>query len=122
MENHKRILLEKLKEHIKLVQEKILEIKPAVEKQANMDIRTISKMRPEDQMVTMQIRANAINRVEELNRLNGSPYFIRCDAVFEGTGKEKTYYFSKHELADASIYSWYSPVSAIRFENVGRAS
>ncbi len=70
----------------------------------------------------MQIKGNAIQRVEDLKRLIGSPYFIKCDVILSKTGERKTYYFAKHHFSDEKIYSWFAPVSTIRFEAPGEVS
>ncbi len=122
MKMSKEKLLEGLKKHISHVQEKIRSSLGVTEEQANMSAKEISRLRPEDQWVAMQIKGNAIQRVEELNRLLGSPYFTKCEVVLSRTGEKKTYYFAKHYFGDESIYSWFSPVSTIRFESPGEVS
>ena len=122
MKINKEKLLDNLRKHISFVQEKIRQSLNVVEEQANMDIYKIGRLRPEDQMVAMQIKGNAMQRVEELNRLIGSPYFIKCDVMLHHTGEKKTYYFAKHHFSEEKIYSWFSPVSTIRFEVLGEVS
>ncbi len=115
-------LLENLKNHVSLVQEKIRGSLSVTEEQANMDVRKIAKLRPDEQAVAMNIKGNAINRLAELHRLIGSPYFSKCEVVLSKTGEQKTYYFAKHHFSSESIYSWFAPVSTIRFEAPGEVT
>ncbi|MFZ4648766.1 MAG: 3'-5' exonuclease [Patescibacteria group bacterium] len=59
-------------------------------------------------------------RLEELNYLLGSPFFVRCDVVLEGKNQEESLYFGKFGFSENSIYSWVVPASAIRFESPGK--
>jgi DNA helicase IV len=122
MENNKHTLIEKLKKHIAHVQERIRESLKPTEEQAHMDIRKIARLRPEEQPVYMQIKGNAMRRLEELHRLIGSPYFTRCHVQLKRTGEYKTYYFAKHQFGEENIYSWFAPVSSIRFDTPGEVS
>lgn len=118
----KTALLNKLREHIAHVQKRIQESLKETEKQANMDMRKIGRMLPDEQVVYVQIKGHAMRRVEELNRLSGSPYFTKCQVILKRTGEEKTYYFAKHQFSGENIYSWFSPVSSIRFESPGETT
>jgi DNA helicase IV len=42
--------------------------------------------------------------------------------IIDEKGKDKEYFFAKHEFSEQSIYSWVAPVSVIRFENPGKTS
>lgn len=122
MKIDKEKLLANLRKHIVHVQERIKDGLKVTQEQADMDTHKIARMRPEDQMVAMQIKGNAIQRVEDLKRLIGSPYFIKCEVILRRTGEKKTYYFAKHQFGEEKIYSWFSPVSTIRFEAPGEVS
>ncbi len=121
MEKYKEKLLNSLKLHIDFIRLKVKEQLEVTKVLASKSLKDISRMRPEDQMVQMQLVANAQNRVLELHHLDGSPYFIKCSIVDE-KGEKKNYFFSKHQFSEESIYSWVSPVASIRFENPGKAS
>ncbi len=56
---------------------------------------------------------------EELKILNKSPYFVRCDLVYEDSDEIITRYFAKFQFTEESIYSWVAPISSIRFEKPG---
>jgi DNA helicase IV len=121
MEKHKEKLLNQLKLHIDSVREKIQGKLESTKVLANRSLKEISRMFLEDQMVFLNQKANAQTRVVELNNLESSPYFIKCDIVDE-KGDKKEYFFSKHQFSEESIYSWVSPVAAIRFESPGKVS
>ncbi len=121
MEKYKEKLLNSLKLHIDFVRRKIKENLEKTKVIASKSLRDISKMRPEDQMVQMQLVANAQNRIVELENLDSSPYFIKC-SIKDENGEDKDYFFSKHQLSEESIYSWVAPVASIRFESPGEAT
>lgn len=58
-------------------------------------------------------------RVKELEYLKYSPYFVRCDVLYENEKEKSVLYFAKYSLNDESIYSWITPASVMRFENPG---
>lgn len=121
MEKYKEKLLNSLKLHI---DNTISKVKLSLEKTkvlASKSLREISRMRPEDQIVQMQLKANAENRLVELKNLENSPYFMKCYLTDED-GVNKEYFFAKHQFSEESIYSWVAPVASIRFENPGNAS
>ena len=121
MEKYKEELLNSLKLQIDSIRRKILDKLEITEVLANKSLKELGRMAPEDQMVYMQLRANAQNRVVELKNLESSPYFMKCCIVDE-KGEEKEYYFAKHQFSEESIYSWVAPVAALRFENTGKAT
>ncbi len=121
MEKYKEKLLNNLKSHIDLIRRKVRDRIGPTKLLANKSLKEISRMRPEDQMVQMQLVANAQNRVVELENLEDSPYFMKF-YITDEDGVEKEYYFAKHQFSEESIYSWVAPVASIRFESPGKAS
>ena len=121
MEKYKEKLLNSLKLHIDYIRGKIKENLEKTKVLANKSLRDISRMRPEDQMVQMQLVANAQNRVVELGNLDGSPYFIKFKITDENK-EEKEYFISKHQFSEESIYSWVAPIASIRFDSPGSSS
>ena len=121
MDKHKEQLLSDLKTHIDFVvlkiQEKLKEVKVLTSRGLN-ELRKIPK---EDQAVYLQLQSHAKSREVELSHLQNSPYFMKCE-VSDSSGSEKTYFFAKHEFSEESIYSWVSPVAAIRFDDIGETS
>ncbi|EKE22243.1 MAG: hypothetical protein ACD_7C00016G0004 [uncultured bacterium] len=75
-----------------------------------------------EQMVESGIIAYSKKRIDELGHLEGSPYFVRCDVIFNKNEKEKSIYFAKFGFDKKSIYSWIAPASMMRFENPGDVS
>ncbi len=122
MENYKQQLLNTVRNHVEYIRRKIIGDLETTRVLANRSVREISKLRPEDQTVAMQLRGTAMQRVEELQHLHQTPYFVKCEVAEQGTGEKKTYYFAKHQLSEESIYSWIAPVAAIRFESPGQVS
>jgi len=121
MDKYKENLLNRVKSHADIVIHKIKEKLKIVQEITNQSIKGLGKMLPEDQAVFMSLRGNAYKRTSELKHLEGSPYFTKCD-IMDETGKHNSYFFAKHEFSEESIYSWVAPVASIRFENPGKAS
>lgn len=122
MKTHKQQLLDSLRNHIGAVQTKIAQGLQEATATASKSIRDIAKMKPENQPVEMQLRSIAIQRVEELNHLRKTPYFVKCEVIDGETKQSKTFYFAKHQFSDESIYSWVAPIASIRFETPGTVS
>jgi len=74
----------------------------------------------EDKWTNESVKAMRHNRLEQLEKMNHSPYFNKCVCTFEG--KPKTYYFGKFSLAEQGVYSWIVPAATMRFENPGNIS
>ncbi|NVN96694.1 AAA family ATPase [Candidatus Nomurabacteria bacterium] len=121
MEKYKEKLLNSLKLHIDFIRGRIKENLERTKVLTNKSLRDISRMRPEDQMVQMQLVANAQNRVVELGNLDGSPYFMKFKIIDENK-EEKEYFISKHQFSEESIYSWVAPIASIRFDSPGETS
>ncbi len=119
MEPYKQKLLEKLHTHVSYIQEKIHESMNSVRGMATKSLKEIGSMQPADQLVYMQLKAYAVDRMEQLERLHGSPYFTQCEVVDDTTGETKKYFFAKHQFVEESLYSWVSPIASIRFESPG---
>jgi DNA helicase IV len=122
MESHKQQLLEKLKKHIEYIRGKITNELLSVKVFADRSLKEIKSMRPDDQALYMDLKQRAMGRVEELNHLFSSPYFMKCEISDSETDKVEEYFFSKHQLSEEKVYSWVSPVASIRFENPGKVS
>ncbi len=121
MEKYKEDLLNNIRKHIVFVQSVVREKLVNTRIMANKSLKELGRMKPEDQAVYMNLRAAAQTRVVELEHLEGSPYFNKFKIV-DDKKEEKEFYLSKHQLSEENIYSWVSPVAAIRFENPGDAS
>jgi DNA helicase IV len=73
-----------------------------------------------------RLRADASLTLTRLARertqvLTQSPYFARCDLKFDDE-PGRPYYIAKYSASDLGIYSWTSPVAALRFETPGEVS
>ena len=121
MDKYKQKLLKQARLHIDFVIHRIQEKLEVAKVLANQSLKGFGKLLPEEQAVFMSLRGNAHKRISELTHLENSPYFMKCEIVDE-EGKNKNYFFAKHEFSEESIYSWVAPVSAIRFENPGKVS
>lgn len=91
-------------------------------KSLKISMEKFSSLSYGEKMVESGIIAYSKKRIDELNHLEGSPYFVRCDVQFDKNEKEKSIYFSKFSFGEESIYSWVTPASIMRFENPGEVS
>lgn len=123
MNKEKEALLQNLKQEVDTVRNKIEEARGSLQDLQNKSIEKIHELKIEDQMMMLEMKAHATARLSELEQLHGSPYFTRCDIVYEKSGQsskeKKTIYFAKHQFSEEHIYSWIAPISSIRFETPG---
>jgi DNA helicase IV len=76
-----------------------------------------------DQEIAAQQLVYTRRRIEELTTLKSSPFFAKVTYLFDSNKKEV--YISKYEFSVAdvnNISSWTSPVSELRFEDLGKAT
>ncbi len=72
-----------------------------------------------DQIVESEIIAYGKKRIGEFEHLENSPYFVRCDVLFQNDEMESSIYFAKFGFDKEAIYSWITPASVMRFEKPG---
>jgi DNA helicase IV len=118
-QQQKDTILNKAREHVREIREDIrqalADTKTNVAK-GKEDFKTLS---PSDQETQMMLIKYGEKRLEELEHLHPSPYFVRCDVELEGESGKKSLYFAKFPFSEKEIYSWASPASRIRFEEIG---
>lgn len=81
---------------------------------------SVKTLRGSDAIIERTLLAHHQEQLGNLKQLYPSPYFAFCD--FEHNGERKSLYFGKFSFRDANIYSWITPVAALRFEPVGPAT
>lgn len=116
--DQKKQLLDSSIEHLSYVQNKIttkIENREKRSSQTNKSTITLS-----DAVAEQILTGHNQEQIENLKQLYPSPYFTRCD--FTINEEQKIMYFSKFSFSDENIYSWITPVAALRFENPGPAS
>src|SRR3989339_586829 len=121
MEKYKEKLLNSLKSHIDFIRQRILVSLEKTQILASKSVKEIARMRPEDQIVQMQLKANAENRVVELKNLESSPYFMKC-YITDEDGVDKEYFTrQKSEFALPEIIAQIEKAQdqVIRAEHVG---
>ena len=118
--NIKTQLLERARQHLAHIRERIQQTIRIKELQTTSMSKDSIKMMPGDALAQMTIVAHNQERTENLKQLYPSPYFTKCE--FEVAGEKKIMYFSKFSFGEENIYSWITPAAALRFENLGQAS
>lgn len=119
---NKAHLLQKLKDHISYIREKITAARKRVEEHNTKTYLEVKRLSREDQVVYWNIKAQSDKRLEELALLHGTPYFMKCTLKFDEYKEPKEYYFAKFQLSEEAVYSWVAPVASIRFEQPGDVS
>jgi DNA helicase IV len=116
----KLLALKRLRVHVLDVGEKLRAYAENLKLKNLKSAQDIAKLSREDQELEFSIKSRVLARVSEVEDLEKSPYFTRCE-VQDGD-HVKAFYFSKYEFAQENIYSWVAPVSTLRFESIGPAS
>lgn len=75
----------------------------------------------EDKLRAASLGRNTGAIQEQLERLEPTPYFVRCDLAINGEAV-KPYYFAKFPASEHGIYSWTAPFASLRFEEPGDVS
>lgn len=119
---NKEKILSQAREHLTDVRVNIKSGLKKTDKSLRISEERFSSLSCADQIVESGIIAYSKKRMEELSHLEASPYFVRCDVLFEGDEKESSVYFAKFGFSKEAIYSWITPASAMRFENPGNVT
>ncbi|MDO8509676.1 MAG: AAA family ATPase, partial [bacterium] len=117
---NKEKLLSEAKKHLTNIREKIEQnISYQELKNQKMQRSTIG-VPLGDAIAQMKILAYGQEKIEDLKQLHPSPYFAKC--LFKTETEERNVYVGKFSFSEQNIYSWITPVAALRFENTGPAS
>lgn len=116
----KEKLLNEAKKHLINIREKIQETIFHQEQKNQKMHRSAIGILPGDALAQMKILAYGQEKVEDLKQLYPSPYFAKC--LFKTEIEERNVYVGKFSFSEQNIYSWITPVAALRFEKVGPAS
>ena len=118
MEKKEEILLE-ARGHVKKVILNLEKASSETEKSLKRSKEIFSSLSQADQIVEYRLIKYGKKRIGEIAHLHGSPYFVRCDVIWEKEDEVKKIFFGKFGFAEEEIYSWITPASAIRYENPG---
>lgn len=106
-------------EHVESVRKDISESTRIMGEQLERGKQDYKTLSPSDQVTQMMLIKYGKKRLDELERLYPSLYFVRCDVLLDGENEIRTIYFSKFIFSERDIYSWAAPIASIRFESVG---
>jgi DNA helicase IV len=109
----------KSQKYIQTVSEDILEKKKFIDISIKTLEATLRKGEPEDPEVLMSIILHRLETKQQLDYSYNTPYFVRCDVIFDDETSKKILYFGRFPFMEDSIYSWVAPAAAIRFESPG---
>ncbi len=100
------------------VGEEIVAIEDSIAR-GEIEVKTSEVETEETKMVQQALIEHSRGRLEELARMQPSPYFTRCDVTFDDEGKQETVYVGRFSFNDEHIYSWTTGIAALRFEDPG---
>lgn len=118
----KNSIFKKAKAHVKEIREEIGRKVLNLQKAATRNEKELANVSSADRQIQMRILEHYKQRLKELSGLYPSPYFARCDVIYEGEKEKETFYFAKFPFSEKFIYSWVAPVASIRFEKPGNFS
>ncbi len=121
-QQQKEDLFTAAKTHVAFVRESIMAKKVSL---IELIGRTKSRFKEysfAEKMAHAEILSSLSDDAGDMDHLYDSPYFVRCDMRYDGDEEPTSLYFAKFPLLEQSIYSWTSPVAALRFEKPGLAS
>jgi DNA helicase IV len=130
MDDHsKSQLLAEAKRHIQKVQgslDKEIEYTKAIVTQVETGLKTQTDAEAHIQFADtdMKFELYRINKfkLEGLESIYSSPYFVKCQVLFDGSSFPQTLFFAKYSFPQETIYSWVAPAARIRFEEIGEFS
>ncbi|HEX8974052.1 MAG TPA: UvrD-helicase domain-containing protein [Patescibacteria group bacterium] len=115
----KEAILLGAKSHLKKVLLNLEKGRGETEKSLKRSKEIFKTLSDADKIVESRLMRYNKKRIGEISYLKGSPYFVRCDVVWENEKEVKSIYFGKFGFSEDEIYSWITPASTIRYENPG---
>ncbi len=116
---NKENIIKEAKNHVGMV---ILDLEKAAkdtEKSLKRSKEIFKTLSNADQIVESMLMKYNKKRIGEIAYLHGSPYFVRCDVIWEKENEIKSIFFGKFGFSEDEIYSWITPASTMRYENPG---
>lgn len=117
--NKKDQILSEARNHVKKVSLSLEKAGKDTVKSLKRSKEIFSTLSDADKIVESRLMRYNKKRVSEIEHLKGSPYFVRCDVVWEKETEVKKIFFGKFGFGEEEIYSWITPASSMRFENPG---
>ncbi|HEY1074332.1 MAG TPA: UvrD-helicase domain-containing protein [Patescibacteria group bacterium] len=118
----KDTLLQESRTHVQSVQKAITQEIADMEQKVVSGEEEWRSQSADDRVIFDTFLAHYQERKGELGQLYPSPYFVRCDVLFEGESEIKTYYFAKFPFSEEQIYSWTVPAATLRYEEPGEVN
>ncbi len=119
---NKKEILQNAKKHLAKTLVNVEKSKGETQKSLNKSKDAFKNVSSSDRVIEERLIAYFQKRLGELKHLEKSPYFSRCDVIWDGAQEIQSLYFSKFALSDEKIYSWTSKASSIRFEDIGKVT
>lgn len=120
--NNKETVLMRAKSHLKRVLLSLENGYKETEKFLNYSKEIFNSLSNADKIVESDLIRYNTKRKDEIAYLKGSPYFVRCDVVWDKENEIKSLYFGKFGFSEETIYSWITPASTMRFEDPGEVT
>lgn len=122
-EEFKNSILSNAVSHVKKVRGSMQERVAVLKEKTNAKAFTsMFRLSGNDQLVAFKLYEHGKKRIGELAKLIPSPYFVRCEVLFEDKEEFEELYFGKFSYDAEDIYSWTAEAARIRFEEPGDIS
>ncbi len=119
MENSKEQIIIQEREYLDQVIKAVREGKAELDSLIERKRQNRKNISDRDRFIEAEVLKYNIRRAGELAKMAESPYFFKCLVRFEGAASDEEVLIGKFSLAEKQIYSWFSPVSRLRYEEVG---
>lgn len=119
---NKEKILSAARQHLEKVSTHVYSANKQLAKIILRDKAIYTTLTEADKIVAHQVQKYNAKRLEELTYLQDSPYFVRCDVVYDQEKETTSLYFGKFSFQKEAVYSWMASASSLRFENPGNVS
>jgi DNA helicase IV len=118
----KQVLYQESQQHVSLVSEHLFEHQSFLASSIQQLRKDITKERGDEREILIAILIHRLENQKQVGYACNSPYFVRCDVLFDDEKEVKSLYFGRFPFLKDSIYSWVAPAASIRFDSPGRFS
>lgn len=113
-------LLRAAKEHLDRTRKRITALIPETQQSIAQKTAGLPSLDADTRYAQEAVIERLKQKIEDLDLLHPSPYFIKCVVRFDTDGSDRIFYFSKLPLTEEDIYSWTAPAAVLRFNEPGQ--
>lgn len=113
-------LLSAAKEHLDRTRKRITALIPETKQSIAQKTAGLPSLDADTRYAQEAVIERLKQKIEDLDLLHPSPYFIKCIVRFDTDSTDRIFYFSKLPLTEEDIYSWTAPAAVLRFHEPGQ--